>query len=243
MKKFNFIINGNKYEVKVEETDKNLAEVTVNGSQFNVEIEPEKKNSIDVVSPTLRRPAPKSAAAQPSAAASTAKTLASELPGSITKVLVKTGDNVKRGDVLLVIESMKMENNIMAETDAVVGNIYVEAGQSVMQGDKLMDIQGTGTTVVSEPAPAPKAEQTAPKAAPKATATAGAESIKSPLPGSVIKVPVKAGDAVKRGDILLVMESMKMENNIMAERDCVIKKVHITEGQSVMQDDLLVDIE
>ena len=64
--------------------------------------------------------------------------------------------------------------------------------------------------------------------------------MKSPLPGSVIKVLVSEGQAVKKGDTLLTLESMKMENAIMAENDGVVKQIAVTPGQNVMQDDLLI---
>ena len=86
------------------------------------------------------------------------------------------------------------------------------------------------------PAAAPKAE--APKAAP--APAAGGVQVKSPLPGSVIKVLVSEGQAVKRGDTLLTLESMKMENAIMAEQDGTVKQIAVTAGQNVMQDDLLI---
>ena len=89
-------------------------------------------------------------------------------------------------------------------------------------------------------APAPKAE--APKAeTPKAAApAAGGIQVKSPLPGSVIKVLVSEGQAVKKGDTLLTLESMKMENAIMAEQDGTVKQIAVSAGQNVMQDDLLI---
>ena len=97
---------------------------------------------------------------------------------------------------------------------------------------------------VAKPAPAPKpaAAPAAPKAeAPKPAATpAAGVQVKSPLPGSVIKVLVSEGQAVKRGDTLLTLESMKMENAIMAEADGTVKQIAVTPGQNVMQDDLLI---
>jgi len=99
---------------------------------------------------------------------------------------------------------------------------------------------------VAKPAPvAPKAAP-APAAAPKAEAkpaaapAAGGVQVKSPLPGSVIKVLVSEGQAVKKGDTLLTLESMKMENAIMAEADGTVKQIAVTPGQNVMQDDLLI---
>ena len=97
--------------------------------------------------------------------------------------------------------------------------------------------------VAAKPAaqPAKPAAPAAPKVeAPKATPVAGGVQIKSPLPGSVIKVLVIEGQAVKKGDTLLTLESMKMENAIMAEQDGTVKQIAVTPGQNVMQDDLLV---
>ena len=94
--------------------------------------------------------------------------------------------------------------------------------------------------VAPKPAPAPAA---APKVEPKANSqepTANGQQVKSPLPGSVIKVLVSEGQAVKRGDTLLTLESMKMENAIMAEADGTVKQIAVTPGQNVMQDDLLI---
>ena len=91
------------------------------------------------------------------------------------------------------------------------------------------------------PAPKPAAAPAAPKAeAPKAAPVAGGVQVKSPLPGSVIKVMVSEGQAVKKGDTLLTLESMKMENPILADQDGTVKQVAVTAGQNVMQDDLLI---
>ena len=91
------------------------------------------------------------------------------------------------------------------------------------------------------PAPKPAAAPAAPKAeAPKAAPAAGGIQVKSPLPGSVIKVLVSEGQAVKKGETLLTLESMKMENAIMAEADGTVKQIAVTPGQNVMQDDLLI---
>ena len=91
-------------------------------------------------------------------------------------------------------------------------------------------------------APAPAAAPAAPKseAKPAAAPAAGGVQVKSPLPGSVIKVLVNEGQAVKKGDTLLTLESMKMENAIMAEADGTVKQIAVTPGQNVMQDDLLI---
>ena len=234
MKEFKFTIDGHTYTTSVNEIEDNVAEVVVNGTTFNVVIEKEEQKPA-VVAARRHQAAVESAAAP--AVAGGLQTVKSPLPGSIMKIMVSVGQKVKKGDVLLTMESMKMENNVMAEADGVVKAIYVESGKNVMQDDKLVDIE---TIAVAAAPAAPKAE--APKAAPapKAEVPAGGKKVTSPLPGSVIKVLVSEGQAVKKGDTLLTLESMKMENAIMAECDATVTKVVVSAGQTVMQEDLLV---
>lgn len=244
MKEFKFTIDGHKYTTSVNEIEDNVAEVVVNGTTFTVVIEKEEQKP-SVVAARRHQVAVEAAAAP--AVAGGLQTVKSPLPGSIMKLLVSVGQQVKKGDVLLTMESMKMENNVMAEADGVVKAIYVESGKNVMQDDKLIDIETVAQAAAPAPkveapkaAPAPKVE--APKAAPapKAEVPAGGKKVTSPLPGSVIKVMVSEGQAVKKGDILLTLESMKMENAIMAECDATVTKVVVSAGQTVMQEDLLV---
>ena len=170
-------------------------------------------------------------------------TVKSPLPGSIMKVLVAAGKAVKKGDVLLTMESMKMENNVCAEADGTVKAVFVEPGKNVMQDDKLLEIETVAVAAAPAAAPAPKAAPAAapaPKAAAKADVPAGGIKVVSPLPGSVIKVMVSEGQDVKKGDTLLTLESMKMENAIKAEQDGKVTKIVVSAGQSVMQEDLLM---
>ena len=247
MKKgFNFTIGGQKYETTVKEIEPNVAEVVVNGTSFIVEFqknESKKVKAARVAAPTAA-PTAAPVAAKPAGAA----VVKSPLPGSIVKVMVKPGDSIKKGDTLLTMESMKMENVVASEYTGTVKNVLVQAGQNVMQDDKLVEIETVA--VAAAPAPAPVAAPT-PKPAPApapapaptpAAAPVGGNKINSPLPGSVISVAVKEGQAVKKGDTLLVLESMKMENPILSDCDGTVTKIAVAAGQSVMQDDLLVVI-
>ena len=244
-KKFSFTIGGQKYDTTVKEIETNVAEVVVNGTSFIVEFqkkESKKVKAAHVAAPTAA-PTASPVAAKPAGAA----VVKSPLPGSIVKVMVKPGDSIKKGDTLLTMESMKMENVVASEYTGTVKNVLVQAGQNVMQDDKLVEIE-----TVAEAAPAPKAvaaPQPAPAPAPAAApapapaaAPVGGNKISSPLPGSVISVAVKEGQAVKKGDTLLVLESMKMENPILSDCDGTVTKIAVAAGQSVMQDDLLVVI-
>lgn len=136
MKEFSFKINGVEYKTAVNEQEGGMTEVTVNGKTYQVEME--KKAAVKAAA------APKAAsAAAPKAAAAPAggKKIESPLPGSVIKVLVQEGQAVKKGDVLLQLESMKMANDIAAECDGTVKQIAVSAGKNVMQGDLLVVLE------------------------------------------------------------------------------------------------------
>jgi biotin carboxyl carrier protein len=141
MKKFKYTIGGNQYEVVVNSVENNVADIEVNGKSFSIAIEEEESA---VVRPTIKRPA--QSAAAPVAAAPAAPRAASKgavvapLPGTITNVLVSAGQSVKRGDVLLTMEAMKMENNITSEFAGTIKAILVEAGAQVQSGQALVEL-------------------------------------------------------------------------------------------------------
>ena len=99
------------------------------------------------------------------------------------------------------------------------------------------DSVATPAAPKAAPAPAPKAA--APKAAPVA---AGAVKIEAPMPGTITKIVVKAGDSVKSGDTLLAFEAMKMEQELKAPKDGVVAGVHVAQGASIKQGDVLVSL-
>lgn len=103
-----------------------------------------------------------------------------------------------------------------------------------------------GLTGGAAPAPAPKtAPKAAPKATPKAAAPAGAQGavkVNSPMPGKILAVKVAEGAAVKRGEVVVILEAMKMENEIMAPHDGTITSVATTKGSSVESGTLLCTI-
>lgn len=87
---------------------------------------------------------------------------------------------------------------------------------------------------------APAAPKAAPAAAPAATASAGQEIVESPMPGNIWKILVKEGQEVKSGDVLLILEAMKMENEILAPRDGKVASITTSEGSAVNTGDKLV---
>ena len=109
-----------------------------------------------------------------------------------------------------------------------------------------VEIEEVSGAVASAPAAAPvAAAPAAPKAAPaapKAQGKAGSVSIKAPMPGTILKINVKVGDTVKSGDVVCVLEAMKMENDICAPQDGVVSSIEVAQGASVATDAVLVTL-
>ncbi|MDR1981943.1 MAG: biotin/lipoyl-binding protein [Tannerellaceae bacterium] len=142
MKSFKYTINGNIYKVHINSVVEDVAEVEVNGTPYTVKMEkPAKKQVV-----TLKRPvqAPTTSTGAPvvtrQAASSTPGAIKSPLPGVILEVKCKVGDTVKRGQTLLILEAMKMENNINADRDGSVVEIKVNKGDSVLENADLVVI-------------------------------------------------------------------------------------------------------
>lgn len=131
MKKLNVTVNGKTYEVEVMEED--FLEPQKNP---NVVYAPASSQAEPQVNQVAASPAPAPAAP----AAASASSVTSPLPGTINKVNVSEGASVSKGDVLLVLEAMKMENDIKAPNDGVVNKIHVASGDSVNTGDPLVDL-------------------------------------------------------------------------------------------------------
>ena len=101
-----------------------------------------------------------------------------------------------------------------------------------------------GAAPVAAPA-APVAAPAAPAAAPKAAAPAGAAgavAVKAPMPGNILDVKVAAGASVKAGDVLVILEAMKMENEIVAPQDGTVASVNVNKGDTVNSGDVLVSM-
>ena len=107
---------------------------------------------------------------------------------------------------------------------------------------EVEEVGATAAAPVAAPAAAPVAAPKAAAPAPKATGAAGAVSVKAPMPGNIMKVNCKVGASVKKGDVLVVLEAMKMENDICAPQDGVVASVEVAQGASVETDALLVTL-
>ena len=145
MNKYQYKVQGVDYDVEIEEVEGNVAKVIVNGIRFDVELKQPinptstlKKVRVEAPKP-IARPSVAPAPAAP-AAAGAGSPIKAPLPGTITELKVNVGDTVKKGDILLVLEAMKMQNNIESEYDGTVTAITVKQGETVMEGAVLLTI-------------------------------------------------------------------------------------------------------
>lgn len=148
MAKYQYTIQGVDYDVEINEVEGSLAKVNVNGIDFDVELKQPISVGKQMKKVKLEKPvaAPVTAAATgaapvpaPVEAGSGAKVLA-PLPGTVTEVCVKVGDAVAMGDTVVVLEAMKMQNNIEAENSGTVTSVLVSKGDTVMEGAPLITI-------------------------------------------------------------------------------------------------------
>lgn len=146
MKQFIYRINGQEYIVAVNKMDNELAEVAVNGTNYKVELVNNEEELTLVARPAAKAPAATAAAPKATTPAPTkpagggAGVVKSPLPGIIIDVLVNEGDDVKKGQTIVMLEAMKMENAIQATQDGKVTGIHVTKGDSVLEGVALVTI-------------------------------------------------------------------------------------------------------
>jgi biotin carboxyl carrier protein len=146
MKEYKYKINGNLYNVVIGDIEDNIAHVEVNGTHYTVEMEKKPKAEVapkPVARPAAPAPAPAPAstpapAAKPAAGKSGIK---SPLPGVILDIKCNVGDEVKKGQTLIILEAMKMENSINADKDGKITAINVSKGESVLEGTDLVIIE------------------------------------------------------------------------------------------------------
>ena len=139
MKSFKYTINGNVYKVVVNSIEDTIAKVEVNGTPYQVEMnKPVKKQVVTITRPAQAAVTP---ITRPQIASVDPGALRSPLPGTILEILCKTGDTVKQGQKLVVLEAMKMENAINADRNGVIKEVKINKGDSVLEGAELIVIE------------------------------------------------------------------------------------------------------
>lgn len=143
MKEYKYKINGNLYNVTINDIEDNVASVEVNGTSYKVELD----QPVKAAQKTVTRPAaaPKTETGAPvvqrQSAPGKKDGVKSPLPGVILDIKVKEGDTVKKGQTLIILEAMKMENNINSNKDGKIIEIKVNKGDSVLEGTDLVIIE------------------------------------------------------------------------------------------------------
>jgi biotin carboxyl carrier protein len=140
MKNFKFKIHQNNYYVKIISHDKSEIKLEVNGTPYSVEMDQEIKKS---KTPTLVRSASKNPSVPLKKVTQniTKTKVLAPIPGVILSIKAKVGDTIKIGDDLLILEAMKMENNITAEKNGKISAIHITVGQQVLQNDLLVEFE------------------------------------------------------------------------------------------------------
>lgn len=166
------------------------------------------------------------------AAPITGEVLKAPMGGRIVSIKAKPGDKIAKGEVILVYEAMKMENDVVAEKDLVIKRILVAPDQVVNADEAMVEFidaadAAAQSIVAEEPADAPVT----------------GEVLKAPMGGKVISINVKPGDNVAKGGVLLVYEAMKMENDVVAEKDVTVKRIFVKPDEVVGADAPLMEFE
>ena len=147
MKQYKYKINGNLYNVTVNDPEDNVVSVEVNGTPYKVELDKPVQPAATIKPVTRPAAAPKTESGAPvvqrPSGNGTGKKdgVKSPLPGVILDIKVKEGDTVKKGQTVIILEAMKMENNINAHKDGKVVEIKVKQGDSVLEGTDLIIIE------------------------------------------------------------------------------------------------------
>jgi biotin carboxyl carrier protein len=168
------------------------------------------------------------------------KVVTCPMPGTIISINVSVGDRVSAGDVLLTLESMKIQNEVRAPVDGEVMEIHVSQRANVRRAERLVTI-GHGEKPLTPPTIATGTSRAAGVEPSPATVSA-AKVVNCPMPGTVLSINVRVGDAVKSGDVLLILESMKIQNEIKAPKDGKVKEVYVSENETVRRGDRLLTI-
>ncbi|MFV0377105.1 MAG: biotin/lipoyl-containing protein [Mangrovibacterium sp.] len=151
------------------------------------------------------------------------------LPGRVLQFLVKPGDKVEMGQAIAVVEAMKMENTITSTADGYINSLLAEVGETLPADAALLDVVAKSAAPVAAPEAAP-------------VAVGPTKGVTVPMPGKILNIHVNPGQTVKPGQVILVLEAMKMENSITAEFGGKVNKIFVEVGETVAADTKVLDI-
>ena len=149
----------------------------------------------------------------------------------ITEILVKVGDKVEAEQSLITVEGDKASMEVPSPQAGIVKEIKVSVGDKTQTGALIMIFDSADGAEDAAPAQAEEKKETAPAAAP--AGAQGSVTVNAPMPGKILGVKASVGQAVKKGDVVVVLEAMKMENEIVAPQDGTIASINVAVGDSV----------
>ena len=259
---FSVTVNDRTYSVKLED-----GRAVVDGTEYHVAVDETGADTSAKKTASAPPPAQPAgshhAASQSSAGKETGETetVTSPLPGTIIRVLQKPGSSINEGDVIMIIESMKMETDITSPAKGILQEIPVEAGGQIQTGDVLAVISTKVPEKKIEEAEAPQPPQSPPPPPQRVIRPAGSkaptskkkgerpvgttgikEEVRAPLPGQVVRIDAEPSTRVNQGDVLLVIESMKMETDITSPVTGIVDRIAVMKNDQVKTDDLLAVI-
>ena len=257
---FTVKVNENEYNVEMKD---NMA--IVNGVEYNISVK--EGLSTKPIQKTAQPAAVKAPTTKPSAAAPAAspvpggkKSIEAPLPGIVLKVLKNVGDRVEEDEVIMIVESMKMETEINSPSSGTISELPIKENSQIVAGDTLVVITSDASAApvaapkiipaaktatvkkVAQPAKAAPVKRAAPapKAAP--TSSSNQEIVEAPLPGLVLKMIKKVGDAIEEDEVIMIVESMKMETEINSTATGTITDIPVKEGDQITAGDTLAVI-
>ena len=281
---FSVTVNNRTYSVKLED-----GHAVVDGTDYQVAVDEAGTSAAAAPATGAQAPPPVRPAGSHHAASEAGsgagggerETVMSPLPGTIIRILQKPGSSINAGDVIMIIESMKMETDITSPAKGILQEIPVEVGGQIQTGDVLAVIstkvpekkieetppppsapskstQKKETQPAPQTPPQPQPQQPSPqrvvrpagskapttrKKGERPVGTTGIkEEVKAPLPGQVIRIDAEPGTRINQGDVLMIIESMKMETDITSPVTGIVDRIAVMKNDQVKADDLLAVI-
>lgn len=214
---YDVIVKDRTFRVEVEEISQNRFRVIINGREEIIEMSEKvreiKKEKKDDSAPAVVE----------------GGEIRAEMSGTVVKVLVRKGDRIEKGQALLVLEAMKMENEIASHISGIVVDVPVADGDKVQAGDVL--------AVIS-----PDQSESSSGSQSRSSSSQDGSVVKSEMAGTVVRVLKKEGENVRSGEAVLVLEAMKMENEVSSPADGVITRIFVDEGSRVQIGDPLFSL-
>ena len=156
------------------------------------------------------------------------------MAGTVLKIEKNIGDTVSQGDLLFVVESMKMEQMITSDFSGKIAAITVNVNDQISAGDVLLKFKNSNLQTE------PVSKQTIVKN--DKSNDSSSQNISSPMAGVILKIEKNTGDSISQGDLLIVMESMKMEQMIKSDYDGTIDSIEVSVNDQVLAGQLLIKI-